>query len=61
MNYTNPNKSKANLDYIFKNEKWINRDSTCEAYSSSEWVSSDQRIILAKSHLTLRKKSNKKV
>ena len=56
--YTYPNSTKAQLDYILLNKKWINSAMNCEAYSSFEGVSTDHRIVTAKIRLSLRK--NKK-
>ena len=38
---TYPNNTKAQIDYIILNRKWINSTLNCEAYSSFEGVSSD--------------------
>ena len=46
--YTNPNKSKEQLDYIFINKKWIKSTENNKVYSSFERVFSDHRIISAK-------------
>ena len=43
--YSYPNNTKAQLDYILINKKWINSATNCEAYSSFEGVYSDHRII----------------
>jgi len=56
--YTYPNNTRAQLDYILINKKWINSAMNCEAYSSFEGVSSDHRIVTAKLRLSLRR--NKK-
>ena len=50
---TYPYNSKAQLDYILINKKWINSTLNCEAYSSFEGVSSDHRIVTAKICLSL--------
>ena len=49
------NNSKAQIDYVFINRKWKNSAMNCEAYSSSEGVSPDNRIVTAKLRLSLRK------
>ena len=49
--YTNPNNAKAQIGYILINKKWINSALNCEAYSSFEGESSDERIVTAKSSL----------
>ena len=45
----------ANNSKVFMNKKWKNSVINFEAYSSSEGVSSDQRIVTAKIRLSLRK------
>ena len=51
--YAHPNNTKAKIDYILINKKWINSAPNSEAYSSFEGVSSDHRIISAKICLSL--------
>ena len=46
--YTYPNNSKAQLDYIFINKKWMNSAQNSETYTSFEGVSSDHKIVFAK-------------
>ena len=46
---------KAQIDYVFINEKWKNSTISCEAYTSFEDVSSDHRIVTAKIRLSQRK------
>ena len=53
--YTYPNNTKAQIDYILMNKKWINSALNCEVYSSFEGVSSDYQIVMAKIHLSLRR------
>ena len=53
--YTYANNSKAQIDYVFINNKWKNSAMNCEAYSSFEGVSSDHWIVTAKLRLSLRK------
>ena len=53
--YTYANNTKAQIDYIPMNKKWIISAFNCEAYSSFEGVSSDYRIVTAKIHLNLRR------
>ena len=48
--------SKAQLDYIFINKKWINSAVNCDGYSSFKCVSFDHRIVLWKIRLILRRK-----
>ena len=57
--YTYANNSKAQIDYVFINRKWKNSAMNCEAYSSSEGVSSDHRIVTAKLRLSLRKNATR--
>ena len=47
------NNTKAQLDYILLNKKWINGNLNCEVYSSFEGVSSHHRIVTAKICLSL--------
>ena len=54
--YTYANNTKAQIDYVLINKKWKNSALNCEAYSSFEGVSTDQRIVTAKIRLSLRKK-----
>ena len=51
---TYPNNTKAQIDYILMNKKWINSALYCESYSSFESVSSDHRIVTVKIRLNLR-------
>ena len=51
--YTYANNAKAQMDYILMNKKWTNSTLNCKAYSSSEGVSSDHQIVMAKIHLSL--------
>ena len=53
--YTYANNTKAQIDYVFINKKWKNSAVNCEAYSSFVGVSSDHRIVTAKTQLSLRK------
>ena len=53
--YSYANNNKAQIDYIFINKKWNNSAMNCEAYSSFEGVSSDDRIVTANIQLSLRK------
>ena len=53
------NNNKAQIDYVFINKKWKNSAKNCEAYSSFEGVSSDQRIVTAKIRLSLRKNATR--
>ena len=46
--YTYANNTKAKLDHILINNKWITSDLNCEAYSSFEGVASDHRIFTTK-------------
>ena len=46
--YTYLNSTKAQVDYILMNKKWINSTLNCGAYSSFEGVSSDHRIVTTK-------------
>ena len=50
---TYANNTKAQIDYVFINKKWNNSALNCEAYSSFEGVSSDHRIVTAKTRLSL--------
>ena len=52
--YTYANNTKAQIDYVFINEKWNNSAHSCEAYSPFEGVSSDHRIVTAKIRLSQR-------
>ena len=56
---TYPNNSKAQLDYIFINKKWINSTLNSEVYSSFEGAFFHHRISSAKICLSLRR--NKKL
>ena len=49
------------LVYELSKKKWINRAMNCEALSSFERVSSDNRIVLAKIHPSLRRNKKQKV
>ena len=51
--FTNSNSTKAQVDYILINKKWINSDLNCKAYSSFEGVSSNHRIFTVKIHLNI--------
>ena len=46
--------TKAQIDYILMNKKWVNSALNCEANSSFKGVSSDHRIVTAKIRLKLR-------
>ena len=43
--YTYANNTKAQIDYVFINNKWNNCALNCQVYSSFEGVSSDHRIV----------------
>ena len=58
-NYTYPNKTKAQIDYVFISKKWNNSALNCEAYSSFEGVSTDHRIVTAKIRLNLQKNATR--
>ena len=47
------NNAKAQIEYILKNNKWVNGALNCEAYSSFEGGSCNHRIVSAKIHLSL--------
>ena len=49
--YIYPNNSKAQLDYIFINKKWINSTLNCERYSFFERIFSDNQNVSAKIRL----------
>ena len=53
LTYTNAKNTKAQIVYNLINKKWINSALNCEAYSSFEGVSFNQRILTAKIRLTL--------
>ena len=55
--YTYANNTKAQIDYIFINKKWNNSALNCKAYSSSEGVSSNHQIVMAKIWLSLQRKA----
>ena len=57
--YTYANNSITQIDYVFINKKWKNSAINCDAYSSFEGVSSDQRIVTAKIPLSLRKNAKR--
>ena len=57
--YTYANNNKAQIDYVFINEKWKNSAMNCKAYSSFEGVSTDHRIVMAKIRLRLRKNATR--
>ena len=57
--HTNPNGSKAQLDYLLINKKWINSCINCEPYNSFCGVSSDHRIVSCNLRLSLRKNKTK--
>ena len=59
--YTYANNSKTQIDYVFINKKWKNSAMNCQAYSSFEGVSSDQRIVTAKLRLSLRTNATRTV
>ena len=52
--HTYPNGTKAQLDYVFINNKWKNSAMNCRPFNSFENVSSDHRIVSAKFRLSLR-------
>ena len=51
--YTYTTTTKAQIDYILMNKKWINSALNCVAYSSFEGVSFDHRFVTAKTRLNL--------
>ena len=57
--YTYANNSKAQIDFVFINEKWKNSAMNCEAYSSFVGESSDHRIVTAKIRLSLRENATR--
>ena len=57
--YTYANNSKAEIDYVFINEKWKKSAMNCEAYSSFKGVSSDHRIVTKKIRLSRRKNATR--
>ena len=59
--YIYANNNKAQIDYVFRNEKWKNSAMNCETYSSLEDVSFDHRIVMAKIQLSLRKNATRTV
>ena len=59
--YKYANNSKPQIDYVFINRKWKNSAMNCEAYSSSEGVSSDHQIVTAKVRLSQRKNATRTV
>ena len=54
-----PNNTKAQIDFLMINKKWINSVNNCEAYNTFEGVSSDHRIVTMKTKLSLRVSKNK--
>ena len=54
-----PTHTRTQIDYVFMNKKWKNSVMNCEAYSSSEGVSSDHRIVTANIRLSLRKNTTR--
>ena len=57
--HTYPTGDKAQLDYLFINNKWKNSVLNCEAYNTFVGVKSDHRIVTAKVRLSLRKNIKK--
>ena len=57
--YTYANNTKAQIDYVFINEKWKNSAVNCKAYSPFVGVSSDHLIVTAKIRLSLRKNATR--
>ena len=57
--YTYTNNSKAQIDYVFINNKWKNSAINCDAYSSFEVVSSEHWIVTVKIQLSLRKNATR--
>ena len=53
MNQNLLKNTKAHIDYLLVNKKWINSDENSVAYSSFQGVSSDHRIVTAKIRLSL--------
>ena len=56
---TYANNNKAQIDYVFINNKWRTSAMNCEAHSSFEGVSSNHRIVTAKIRLSLRKNATR--
>ena len=57
--HTYLNNTKAQLDFLMINQKWINSVKNCEAYNTFEGVSSDHRIVTMETNLSLRISKNK--
>ena len=57
--HTYLNNTKAQLDFLMINQKWINSVKNCEAYNTFEGVSSDHRIVTMDTNLSLRISKNK--
>ena len=57
--YTYTNNSKAQILYVFINKKWKKSELNCEAYSSFDGMSFDQRIVSAKIRLSLPKNATR--
>ena len=57
--YTYANNTKAQIDYVLINKKWKNSAMNCEAYTSIEGMSIDDRIVTAKIRLSLRKNAKR--
>ena len=52
--FTYPNQTRAQIDYILINKKWVKSATNCQAYNSFTQIGSDHRVVVANLRLTLR-------
>ena len=52
--FTCPNHTRALIDYILINKKWVKSATDCQAYNSFAQIGSDHRVVVANLRLTLR-------
>ena len=52
--FTYPNQTRAQIDYILINKKWVKSATNCQAYNSFAQIGSDHRVVVANLRLTLR-------
>ena len=52
--FTYPDKTKAHIDYILINRKWVKSAIDCQAYNSFMQIGSDHRVVVAHLRLSLR-------
>ena len=59
--FTYPNRSRAQIDYILINKKWVKSATNCQAYNSFVQIGSDHKVVVANLQLKQRVPKENKV